>query len=163
MNWKRALAAAIIVYSACSAQAYAQANDAVKYVGAEVCAGCHQAQVERWKASHHALAMEKATPATVLGDFSGVSVENFGVISTFSRAGDKFLVRTDGPDGAPHDYEISLDHQTCKKSLSDFSVRDWLLVRGDLRDKFVLTIQTAPKILDLRCIYAFIPLDIHRF
>src|SRR6476620_8394110 len=58
---------------------------------------------------------------------------------------------------------VSLDHQTCKKSLSDFSVRDWLLVRGDLRDKFVLIIQTAPKILDLRCIYAFIPLDIHRF
>ncbi|MGB9352508.1 MAG: hypothetical protein WCB61_21755, partial [Pseudolabrys sp.] len=58
---------------------------------------------------------------------------------------------------------FSFDHQTCKKSLCDFRVRDWLLVRGDLRDKFVLTIQTAPKILDLRCIYAFIPLDIHRF
>ena len=51
--------------------------------------------------------MEKATPATVLGDFSGVSVENFGVVSTFSRAGDKFMVRTDGPDGALQDYEIT--------------------------------------------------------
>jgi predicted CXXCH cytochrome family protein len=87
----------------------APADDAVKanYVGAEVCAGCHQAEAERWKTSHHALAMEKATPETVLGDFSGVSVENFGVVSTFSRAGDKFMVRTDGPDGALHDYEIS--------------------------------------------------------
>ena len=87
----------------------AQADDPVKatYVGVEVCAGCHQAQAERWKTSHHALAMEKATPATVLGDFSGVSVENFGVVSTFSRVGDKFMVRTDGPDGALHDYEIT--------------------------------------------------------
>jgi hypothetical protein len=51
--------------------------------------------------------MEKATPETVLGDFSGVSVENFGVVSTFSRVGDKFMVRTDGPDGALHDYEIT--------------------------------------------------------
>src|ERR1035437_7108783 len=87
----------------------AQADDAVKatYVGVEVCAGCHQTQAERWKTSHHALAMEKATPATVLGDFSGVSVENFGVVSTFSRVGDKFMVRTDGPDGALHDYEIA--------------------------------------------------------
>jgi predicted CXXCH cytochrome family protein len=87
----------------------AQAEDAVKatYIGVEVCAGCHQAQAERWKTSHHALAMEKATPATVLGDFSGVSVENFGVVSTFSRVGDKFVVRTDGPDGALHDYEIT--------------------------------------------------------
>ena len=87
----------------------AQADDSVKatYVGVEVCAGCHQTQAERWKTSHHALAMEKATPETVLGDFSGVSVENFGVVSTFSRIGDKFIVRTDGPDGALHDYEIA--------------------------------------------------------
>ena len=87
----------------------AQADDPVKatYVGVEVCAGCHQTQAERWKTSHHALAMEKATPETVLGDFSGVSVENFGVVSTFSHVGDKFMVRTDGPDGALHDYEIT--------------------------------------------------------
>jgi Flp pilus assembly protein TadD len=86
-----------------------QADDAVKatHVGVEVCAGCHQTQAERWKTSHHAQAMEKATPATVLGDFSGVSSENFGVVSTFSRVGDKFMVRTDGPDGALHDYEIT--------------------------------------------------------
>jgi predicted CXXCH cytochrome family protein len=82
-------------------------NDAAKYVGVEVCAGCHQTQAERWKTSHHALAMEKATPATVLGDFSGVSIEDFGVVTTFSRVGDKFMVRTDGPDGALHDYEIT--------------------------------------------------------
>jgi predicted CXXCH cytochrome family protein len=87
----------------------ARADDAVKaaYVGVEVCAGCHQTQAERWKTSHHALAMEKATSATVRGDFSGVSVENFGVVSTFSRVGDKFMVRTDGPDGELHDYEIT--------------------------------------------------------
>ena len=85
----------------------AVADDAAIYVGVEVCAGCHQTEAERWKSSHHALAMEKATPATVLGDFSGVSVENFGVVSTFSRNGEKFMVRTDGPDGALHDYEIA--------------------------------------------------------
>jgi hypothetical protein len=109
MNWKSAGIAAIIAYSTSlmSAPANAQANDAAKYVGVEICAGCHQTQVERWKTSHHALAMEKATPATVLGDFSGVSVENFGVVSTFSHVGDKFMVRTDGPDGALHDYEIT--------------------------------------------------------
>src|ERR1035438_5915701 len=87
--------------------ARAQIDGDAKYVGVEVCASCHQTEMERWKKSHHALAMEKATPATVLGDFSGVSVENFGVVSTFSRVGDKFRVRTDGPDGALHDYEIA--------------------------------------------------------
>src|ERR1035437_4500151 len=105
-SWKRA--AVIIVYSACLMSAPVRAqNDAAKYVGVEVCAGCHQTQAERWKTSHHALAMEKATPATVLGDFSGVSIEDFGVVTTFSRVGDKFMVRTDGPDGSLHDYEIA--------------------------------------------------------
>ena len=85
----------------------AQIDGAAKYVGVEVCAGCHQSEVERWKNSHHALAMERATSTTVLGDFSGVSVENFGVVSTFSRVSDKFMVRTDGPDGKLHDYEIT--------------------------------------------------------
>jgi len=85
----------------------AQADEDAKYVGAEVCAGCHQTETQRWTKSHHALAMEKATPATVRGDFSGISVENDGVVSTFSRNGDKFMVRTDGPDGALHDYEIA--------------------------------------------------------
>jgi tetratricopeptide (TPR) repeat protein len=106
-----AMTAAIIILSSCLLLApnRAQADDLVKasYVGIEVCAGCHQTQAERWKTSHHALAMGKATPETVLGDFSGVSIENFGVVSTFSRAGDKFMVRTDGPDGALHDYEIT--------------------------------------------------------
>ena len=85
----------------------AQTDSPAIYVGVEVCAGCHQAEAELWKYSHHALAMEKATPATVLGDFSGVSVENFGWSARFRAVGEKFMVRTDGPDGALHDYEIA--------------------------------------------------------
>src|SRR3974390_2277283 len=85
----------------------AQSNGVAKYVGAEALATFYKAQAADWRTSHHALAMQKATPATVLGDFSGISVENFGVVSTFSRAGDKFMVSTDGPGGAPRDYEIS--------------------------------------------------------
>lgn len=102
-----ALALAISCISLMPARAHAQTDNAAKYVGTDVCSGCHQAQAQQWKTSHHAMAMQKATPATVLGDFSGVSVENFGVVSTFSRVGDKFMVRTDGPDGALHDYEIT--------------------------------------------------------
>ena len=101
------VAATISPANVMSVPAHAQTAIAAKYVGVEVCAGCHQTQAEHWKTSHHALAMQKATPATVLGDFSGVSIENFGVVSTFSRDGDKFMVRTDGPDGVLHDYEIT--------------------------------------------------------
>jgi predicted CXXCH cytochrome family protein len=69
--------------------------------------GCHSAEAERWAGSHHALAMQKATTATVLGDFSDAKLSHFGVVTSFSRSGDKFLVRTDGPDSALHEYEIA--------------------------------------------------------
>src|SRR3954451_11058284 len=65
----------------------------------QACTGCHAEAAAAWRGSHHALAMQKATPATVLGDFSGVAFEHFGVTSTFHRDGNRFLVRTDGPDG----------------------------------------------------------------
>ncbi len=42
----------------------------------------------------------------VLGDFSGVSLAHGRVVSRFFRLGSKFIVRTDGPDDALHDYEI---------------------------------------------------------
>ncbi len=85
----------------------ARADDPAHFVGGEICAGCHAAEDARWKGSHHAQAMRSATAATVLGDFADAKVDHFGVETTFSRAGDKFMVRTDGPDGAPHDYEIA--------------------------------------------------------
>src|SRR5215472_8576509 len=85
----------------------ALADEPAKYAGVEVCSGCHAAQAEAWKGSHHALAMQKATEATVLGDFAGAQVEHFGVWTTFFRDREKFMVRTAGPDGALHDYEIA--------------------------------------------------------
>jgi predicted CXXCH cytochrome family protein len=84
-----------------------RADDQPGYVGTQVCAGCHAAQSEAWKGSHHALAMQPATSATVLGDFSGAQIEHFGVTTTFFRDGDRFMVRTDGPDGKQHEYPIA--------------------------------------------------------
>ena len=87
--------------------AQASAAEPATFVGAEICAGCHAAEAGLWRGSHHALAMQKATPATVLGDFANTNFEHFGVTTTFSRSGDKFIARTDGPDGALHDYQIA--------------------------------------------------------
>jgi Tfp pilus assembly protein PilF len=86
---------------------HALADEPVKFVGGQVCSGCHAAETESWRGSHHALAMQQATEATVLGDFADARFEHFGVVTTFSRSGDKFIVRTEGPDGALHDYEIA--------------------------------------------------------
>ena len=97
-----ALASAIL-----GPQEAARADDLAHFVGGKVCAECHAAETARWQRSHHAEAMQPATPATVLGDFADAKFDHFGVGSTFSRAGNKFMVRTDGPNGALHDYEIA--------------------------------------------------------
>jgi cytochrome c553 len=76
------------------------------FVGAPTCGVCHEDQLKRWTGSHHQVAMQAATDATVLGDFNRVRFTNAGVASTFFRRGGKFMVRTDGPDGALHDYQI---------------------------------------------------------
>jgi predicted CXXCH cytochrome family protein len=77
-----------------------------KFVGAAECATCHEQENSLWRGSHHQLAMQPATDSTVLGDFNHASFDNESVTTTFSRNGPKFMVRTDGPDGALHDYEI---------------------------------------------------------
>ena len=50
--------------------------------------------------------MQPANDSTVLGDFNDASVADGALTSRFFRRGDKFMVRTDGPDGTLHDYEI---------------------------------------------------------
>ena len=85
----------------------AWADDLAHFVGGTICATCHAAETARWEGSHHAQAMQVATPATVLGDFADKKLDHFGVVTTFSRAGEKFMVHTDGPDGSLHDYAIA--------------------------------------------------------
>ncbi len=105
-----AVIVAVLVAASCmvvSVASQAHADEPAGFVGGVVCAGCHAPEAERWAGSHHALAMQKATAATVLGDFSEARLDHFGVTTGFSRSGDRFLVRTDGPDGALHEYEIA--------------------------------------------------------
>ncbi len=51
--------------------------------------------------------MQAASDATVLGDFNHANFTHDGVSSSFFRRGQDFYVRTDGPDGALHDYRIA--------------------------------------------------------
>jgi tetratricopeptide (TPR) repeat protein len=85
----------------------ARGAEPAAFVGGQVCAECHAAEAGRWAGSHHALAMQRATASSVLGNFSDATLDHFGVVTRFSRSGDKFLIRTDGPDGLPHEYEVA--------------------------------------------------------
>ena len=77
------------------------------YVGAEVCKTCHEPEFKAWSGSHHDLAMQEANAKTVLGNFANAKFRYNGIESTFFTRGDKFMVRTDGPDGKLTDYEIA--------------------------------------------------------
>jgi hypothetical protein len=76
------------------------------HVGPAVCAECHAKQSEAWKTSQHSRAMQVADAATVLGNFHNATYSYAGITSTFSMRAGKYFVRTDGPDGKLHDYEI---------------------------------------------------------
>ncbi|MEY3289728.1 MAG: hypothetical protein RLZZ419_1970 [Pseudomonadota bacterium] len=80
---------------------------AMEYVGASSCKQCHQAEVEAWQGSHHNLTMQEANTQTVLGDFNNTIFKHGDVESTFFKRDDKFMVRTDGPDGKLTDYPIT--------------------------------------------------------
>ena len=75
-------------------------EDAVAtYVGRASCISCHQTQATHFAESHHDLAMDHASPDTVLGDFDNAELTHLGVTSRMFRHGDQFYVNTEGPDG----------------------------------------------------------------
>lgn len=78
-----------------------------EFAGSTSCGGCHAQEFERWRGSHHDLAMAIPTKQTMLGDFEDAELSAHGVTSRFFRRNGDWFVRTDGPDGALHDYRIA--------------------------------------------------------
>lgn len=77
------------------------------FVDERQCAGCHAPQVAAWQKSHHALAMQTATSASVLGDFQDRSFNGSGSHARFTRAADgSFIVNTEGSDGIKADFPV---------------------------------------------------------
>lgn len=77
------------------------------HVGSTVCGQCHRQALADWRGSDHQLAMQRASAASVLGDFDSAQFENAGVSSRFAQRGGRHIVSTDGPDGAPAEFEIA--------------------------------------------------------
>ncbi len=97
MLFFRFLLAALLIYSVA----------AHAFTGSDTCKNCHASEYALWQGSHHDLAMQLPTPDTVLGDFDDASFIYNGITTRFSRDGDKFMVRTDGEDGALTDFPVS--------------------------------------------------------
>ncbi len=78
-----------------------------RYVGRDKCKECHEKEFNLYQGSDHDMAMDTAIAETVLGDFSDVTLTHFGVTSRFFMKDGKYIVNTEGPDGALHDYPVS--------------------------------------------------------
>lgn len=100
---RRLTLAALMLLSPVTTAAVVAETD---YVGNAACAGCHQQASADWTDSHHDLAMQDATPETVLGDFDNATFDYFGVTTTFSQQGDAFFIETDNPAGELETYRV---------------------------------------------------------
>ncbi|MGH7564898.1 MAG: multiheme c-type cytochrome [Gemmatimonadota bacterium] len=103
----RPLSALLLILIACSGGDEEPADMPVDFVGTTVCAECHVEEIAAWRGSHHDLAMQEASEKTILGNFDDATFTYAGVASSFFRQGDRFHVRTDGPDGELADYDVA--------------------------------------------------------
>jgi len=76
------------------------------YLGNAACTGCHEEAATDWTNSHHDLAMQEATPETVLGDFNNATFDYFGVTTTFSQKEGAFFITTDNAKGELKTYPV---------------------------------------------------------
>jgi len=86
----------IVLSLAICGSAAAQEKPAASHVGSELCASCHEGEVQAWRDSHHAGAMQVATRQTVLAPFAGETVEADGGSTTFSQRDGTFVITTNG-------------------------------------------------------------------
>ncbi len=77
------------------------------WTGRQACAECHAEADSVWTGSDHDLAMQLPRPETITADFNNATYTHYGVTSTFYRDGEKYMVRTDGPDGKLTDFEVA--------------------------------------------------------
>lgn len=96
--------AAALLLSACRGDGD---GDEPTFIGSAACASCHASQYAAWETSQHAVAMQQATPATVLARFDSVPVILEGMPHTFYRRGSQYFVTTLGSDGRPHEFGIA--------------------------------------------------------
>ena len=88
-------------------QAPAALSDAdAAYVGSATCAACHQVEYEAWRDSHHRHAMSLPDTGSVAGDFATEVDHGAEGRTAFLRSGERFVVRTAGPEASTADYDV---------------------------------------------------------
>jgi len=76
------------------------------FVGSAACRDCHPQEFAGWRRTRHPRQEQPATPETVVAPFDGSEIVVEGVAMKAWREGERFFVRTLGPDGRLHDYPV---------------------------------------------------------
>ena len=84
-----------------------QAEARPDHVADRECLTCHAEQARLWTGSKHELAMQPATPETVLADFADARFAGKGEEAHFLRRGDAFHVATRGADGQRAEFPVT--------------------------------------------------------
>ncbi|MEO1245237.1 MAG: tetratricopeptide repeat protein [Pseudomonadota bacterium] len=109
MHRLTALTYMLLALTGCSSEEPALVGQplAPAYVGSENCGDCHTTEFEQWQGSHHELAMQEASRASMLGDFSGRVIEHSGSkVSMYSRD-DRFFYGERTAEGEQREFEIT--------------------------------------------------------
>ena len=76
------------------------------FAGSAACAGCHAAEYAAWERSQHALAMQPASQAAMLGRFTGDSLSFDGQATRFHQQDGRYFVDASGADGKAATFEL---------------------------------------------------------
>ena len=85
---------------------YHSSDNRPVYSGSESCQSCHEQEYSLWENSHHDLAMKKATPETVVGNFDDVTRTFKGDTWRFFTRQDTFFIETTAPGGQRKAYPV---------------------------------------------------------
>jgi predicted CXXCH cytochrome family protein len=77
------------------------------YVRDADCLECHEKPYEEWLNSNHDLAMQLASPESVVGNFADATFAKRAITSRFFRRDGNFMVHTEGPDGEMSDFKVA--------------------------------------------------------
>jgi len=94
---------------------------AADYIGANACKQCHQSQFDLWQKSDHFHAMQKATSASVLGDFENAETHFHNIKTRFLRRDNQYFIETRSQDGEVRAFEVlyTFGHQPLQQYLVD--------------------------------------------
>lgn len=107
MIFLRRLGLAFFLFACAPLMAQEQTPQVPAFSGSQTCIGCHEAEAEAWKGSHHALAWMLPSAETVDGDFNDAVFEHRGRTTRFFKTDEGYFIETTDIAGGPKTFRVN--------------------------------------------------------